>query len=70
LLQEHPEFSEGWLLLGRWYLLQNQLPQAEQAIQHHLLLEPRSVHGLFQLGLAQMQQQLFAAAWTNFAQAT
>jgi len=70
IVRDDPKFPEGWLLLGRWYLLNNHLPQAEQAVRHHLQLEPKSVNGLFQLGMVQMQQQHFPDAADSFAQAT
>lgn len=70
LVEEHPQFSEGWLLLGRMQLLQRNPTIAEQSIRRHLELEPESVNGIFQLGMALLAQERYADAATAFERAT
>ena len=69
LVREHPEFAEGWLLLGRLQLLQGQPDAGEHAILRHLQLEPQSAAGLFQLGLAELNQRRSADAAGAFQRA-
>ena len=68
LIREQPEFSEGWLLLGRMQLLHKEPGAAEQSIRRHLALEPQSVQGLFQLGMVFLGQERYAEAVTAFEQ--
>jgi tetratricopeptide (TPR) repeat protein len=70
LVREQPQFSEGWLLLGRMQLLRQEPGPAEQSIRRHLALEPQSVQGWFQLGLVLLSQERYAEAVTPFEQAT
>ncbi len=70
IVREHPEISEGWLLLGRFNLLRKQPAAAEEALRRHLRMEPRSTQGLFQLGMALMAQQRWEEAAEVFGQAT
>jgi tetratricopeptide (TPR) repeat protein len=70
LTNEHPGFSETWLLLGRLRFLQKNPVAAEQSLRRHLELDPRSVNGVFQLGMSLMEQSRYAEAAAVFAQAT
>jgi len=70
LVQDQPQFAEGWLLLGRWQLLRQEPAAAEQSIRRHLELEPQSVNGLFQLGMALLAQGQSTNASAAFEQAT
>jgi tetratricopeptide (TPR) repeat protein len=70
LTREHPDFAEGWLVLGRLRLLQKDLPSAETVLQKHLQLEPKSVQGLFQLGMVQLNGGRFDLAAETFKAAT
>ncbi|HMJ65517.1 MAG TPA: tetratricopeptide repeat protein, partial [Candidatus Binatia bacterium] len=70
ITKEHPEFAEGWLLLGRLQILRNQAPAAEQSLRHFLQMEPRSTQGLFQFGTALLQQNRFPEAAEIFLKAT
>jgi tetratricopeptide (TPR) repeat protein len=70
LVQDHPQFSETWLLLGRQKYLQKQAEAAEQALRRHLELEPNSVNGHFQLGMALLAQSRWLEAATAFEKAT
>ncbi|HYV30943.1 MAG TPA: tetratricopeptide repeat protein, partial [Candidatus Binatia bacterium] len=44
LIKDYPEAPEGWLLLGRLRLGQNDCAGAAQALRRHLQLAPRSVN--------------------------
>ncbi|MFO1497008.1 MAG: tetratricopeptide repeat protein [Verrucomicrobiota bacterium] len=63
LQQDHADDPETWLLVGRLQLLRKDVPGAESALRRHLQMNPRSVQGLFQLGLVQLAQE----RWTNAA---
>jgi tetratricopeptide (TPR) repeat protein len=69
LVQSHPSFAEGWLLLGRVQYLRKQPAEAELTFRRHLELDPASVNGHFQLGMSRLAQQKFAAATEAFRQA-
>jgi tetratricopeptide (TPR) repeat protein len=69
ITKEHPEFAEGWLLLGRLQILRNQAPAAEQSLRHFLQMEPRSTQGLFQFGTVLLQQNRFPEAAEIFLKA-
>ena len=70
LIREQPQFSEGWLLLGRMQLLRREPGPAEQSIRRHLALDPQSVQGWFQLGMVFLGQDRYAEAVPAFEQAT
>lgn len=70
LVRDHPQFPEGWLLLGRWQLLSTNLVAAETSLRRHLAMEPASVNGLFQLGRALLMLNRFEDAAKTFEQAT
>lgn len=70
LVKEHPTFSDTWLLLGRYQLLNQQPALAEQSLRHHLELDPQSTQGLFQLGSVFLNQNRFPEAAEAFEQAT
>lgn len=69
LVREHPRFAEGWLLLGRWQNLRQDLPAAEASLRRHLELDPQSINGLFQLGMSLMGQNRHADAAPLFERA-
>jgi tetratricopeptide (TPR) repeat protein len=68
LVRDHPRFAEGWLLLGRWQLLNKDPAAAEPSIRHHLEMDPGSVNGLFQLGMTLLATKRFEEAATVFRQ--
>lgn len=68
--QEHPDYPETWLLVGRLHLLRKELAPAEQALRKHLDLSPRSAQGFFQLGLVLLAQERFGEAASVFGKAT
>ncbi|MEK7676495.1 MAG: tetratricopeptide repeat protein [Verrucomicrobiota bacterium] len=70
LVQEHPTYAETWLVLGRLELLRKDFPAAEQSLRRHLGLSRQSTQGLFQLGLALLNQNRFADAADTFLKAT
>ncbi len=70
LVREHPEYPDTWLLVGRMLLLNQQLPEAEQALRKHLELSPRSTQGLFQLGLVLLARKQPVEAANVFQRAT
>lgn len=70
LVQEHPDWPDTWLLLGRLQFLRKDLAAAEQALRRHLEQSPQSVQGLFQLGMTLMAQNRFPEAAEAFARAT
>jgi tetratricopeptide (TPR) repeat protein len=70
LVQRHPQFSETWLLLGRLKFLQNQPAAAEQALLRHLQMDPDSINGQFQLGMALLSQSRWLEAAAAFQKAT
>jgi tetratricopeptide (TPR) repeat protein len=70
LVKGHPQFAEGWLLLGRLQILQRQFVAAEQSLRHFLQLEPMSTQGLFQLGTTLLSQNRFLEAADTFQKAT
>lgn len=70
LIREHPQFAESWLLLGRRQVLNRQPAAAEQSLRRHLEMEPGSVNGHFQLGMALLAQESFAEAAETFRKAT
>jgi tetratricopeptide (TPR) repeat protein len=70
LVREHPRFSEGWLLLGRWQVLNNDLEAAGNSLRRHLEMEPESVNGHFQLGRALLARERFDEAAAAFQRAT
>ncbi len=70
LRQEHPDYPETWLLMGRLQLVRKELGPAEQSLRRYLELSPRSAQGLFQLGLVLLAQERFAEAAGLFDQAT
>ncbi len=69
LVQDHPRFAEGWLLLGRWQNLRKEFPAAEASLRRHLELDAQSINGHFQLGMALMGQNHNADAAPVFEQA-
>jgi tetratricopeptide (TPR) repeat protein len=69
IIREQPDFAEGWLLRGRFLLIQKQLPAAEEALQRHLKLDPKSTQGYFQLGAAYLNGGKFADAQQAFRKA-
>jgi tetratricopeptide (TPR) repeat protein len=69
LMKEHSNYAETWLLAGRYQLLRKDPAAAEQSLQKHLQLEPRSGQGLFQLGMVQLAQERFAEASETFLKA-
>jgi len=62
LLKEYSAAPEGWLLLGRLHMRQNNCVGAEQAFRQHLQREPDSVNGHAQLGLALLCLERYADA--------
>lgn len=70
LMRGHPQFPEGWLLLGRWQILRKEFPDAEKSLRHFLEMEPRSTQGLFQLGMALLNQNRLLEAAEVFHKAT
>ena len=69
LVQEHSDFPETWLLLGRAQYLQNQPGPAEQSLRKYLAIEPQSVNGQFQLGMTLLAQKRYPEAVAAFRQA-
>lgn len=70
LVKEHPAFAESWLLLGRYQLLYRDAAAAEKSVRRHLDLEPESVQGLFQLGMALLAQERLEEALAAFRRAS
>ena len=70
LVTEHADYSETWLLAGRFRFLMKDLASAEKALIRHLKLDPRSSQGLFQLGMVQLGLQRFEEASETFQHAT
>jgi tetratricopeptide (TPR) repeat protein len=70
LAQEHPEFSETWLLLGRAQFLQKQPAEAERSLRRYLEMDAGSVNGHFQLGMCLLAQNRFAEAAATFEKVT
>lgn len=70
LVNDHPDFNETWLLLGRAQFLQRKPAEAERSLRHYLAREPESVNGHFQLGMCLMARQQFAEAAATFRHAT
>jgi tetratricopeptide (TPR) repeat protein len=69
LTKEYPDAPEGWLLLGRAWILKGDCPAAERALRRHLELYRDSVNGHFQLGVALLCQERPAEAAPSFEQA-
>lgn len=69
LIRDHPEFAEGWLLLGRQQLLEGQPDAALVSMRRHLQMEPDSANGFFQLGMAQLNARRYAEAAGCFEEA-
>jgi tetratricopeptide (TPR) repeat protein len=67
---EHAEDPETWLLAGRLCLLRKDLAGAEQALRKHIGMSPRSVQGLFQLGLVLLARERFDEAASTFEKTT
>jgi tetratricopeptide (TPR) repeat protein len=63
LMKEHAEFADTWLLAGRLHFLRKDLPAAEQFLQKHVQMNPRSAQGVFQLGMVLLARE----QWTNAA---
>jgi tetratricopeptide (TPR) repeat protein len=70
LQTEHSDYPETWLLVGRLQILKKDFGAAEQSLQRHLELDPQSIQGVFQLGLAQMGLGRFDVAAETFSKAT
>jgi len=70
LVQEHPDFAETWLLLGRTQYLQNQPVAAEGSFRRFLEMDAQSVNGHFQLGMSLLAQKRYPEAVARFRQAT
>jgi tetratricopeptide (TPR) repeat protein len=51
-VRDYPESGTLWLVLGRVYLEQSDLPQAEKALRTALRLDPQLVEANFSLGVA------------------
>ena len=69
LVEQQPQFSETWLILGRQLYLQRQPVAAEQACRRYLEMEPQAANGHFQLGMSLLAQNRFADAAGAFEQA-
>ena len=70
LVQEHPDFAETWLLLGRTQYLQKQPAAAEKSFRRFLELDTNSVNGHFQLGMSLLAQKRYPEAAATFQHAT
>jgi tetratricopeptide (TPR) repeat protein len=70
LTNAHPNFAETWLVLGRLQLIEKRPAEAEQSFRRHLILDPESLNGTFQLGRALQEQQKFAGAAEVFKRTT
>jgi len=70
LVRDHPQFSEGWLLLGRSQMLSNNPVAAEQSLRRHLEMDPQSVNGFFQLGRSYLVRDRLDEAVSAFQRAT
>jgi len=70
LIQEHPDFAETWLLMGRAQYLQKQPAAAEQSLRRFLQMDPQSVNGHFQLGMSLLALQRYEEAAATFRHAT
>jgi tetratricopeptide (TPR) repeat protein len=69
LVREHPDFPGTWLVRGRFLLLQKDYPAAEESLQRHLQLDPKSTQGYFQLGSVYVAMGKFPAAQQAFRRA-
>jgi tetratricopeptide (TPR) repeat protein len=69
MIQDHADYADTWLAAGRLEYLRRNLPQSEAHFRRHLQLEPRSVQGWFQLGMALLGQNRDADAAEAFAKA-
>ena len=70
LVRDHPNDAETWLLHGRLQLLRQNPAGAEQSLRRHLVLEPDSTQGLFQLGTSLLRQDKITEAANAFTRAT
>lgn len=70
LVNDHPDFPETWLVLGRAQYLQNQPTPAEQSLRRFLQMDPNSVNGHFQLGMSLLAQKRYDEAAATFRYAT
>ncbi len=62
LVQEYPDAAEGWLLLGRLQVVLKECRAAEQTLRQGLALDPASVNGFMQLGIALLCQDRYDEA--------
>jgi len=70
LAEQHSDFPETWLLLGRTQFLQNQPGAAEKSFRRFLELDPVSINGHFQLGMSLLAQKQYPEAVETFRHAT
>jgi tetratricopeptide (TPR) repeat protein len=70
LIQKYPAYPDTWLLLGRLQFLRGQFAAAEHSLRNHMQLDSRSTQGLFQLGMALLNQNRHLEAAQVFAEAT
>ena len=70
LRQTHPDYADTWLLAGRLGFLRKDAAAAERSLRRHLELSPRSVQGLFQLGLVLLARERLTEAAEVFDRAT
>lgn len=70
LVDEHPQFPETWLILGRQLYLQRQPVAAEQAFRRYLEMDPQAANGHFQLGMSLLAQNRFLDAAGAFENTT
>jgi tetratricopeptide (TPR) repeat protein len=62
VLEQRPEWGEGWLYLGAAHYAANQFKEAEQAFRKGLQFSPKMGTGWAFLGMSEYQQQKFTPA--------
>jgi len=68
-VQTYPEFSKGWLMLGKALNQQSNSVRAEEMLQKAVRLEPESVDARVELGSALFAQNKFAEAESSYSEA-
>lgn len=69
LTRNYPQGADHWLLLSRARMLQEDCAGAEQALRKHLRLDPNSVNGHSELGIALLCQERYPEAVSALTQA-
>lgn len=68
-LRDYPNSAESWLLLGRLQLKQKDCAGAQASAKRHLEIQPQSVNGYSQLGIALLCLERYSEAASALQQA-